>query len=421
MNFSVAYDSTGFFLNFIALSLALMPLVLLVKNTKIRQAANIFAGIYLLYFIAPRLALLWLVFWLAVYLFQRLLAKFEALAAANPLHASLAKATLFCLLALTLVPMIVWKIHDWEFVKFLNLSSNSALFWLSQPLWEIDLSRDIVIPIGLSFATFRALDLLVKTYIGKFGSLSLLQVFYYGFFPPVLVVGPIIEYEEIAQNPEGSLPQPSSEDMLIGMMRCCWGFFKVLFLSSLLLPSAKILESFPEESAAVIWIYLFAYTWYFYINFSGYADIAIGSARLFGYRLKENFNNPFFARNIIEFWSSWHMSLYRFARRNVFVPLGGYREKHHLIALSGTMMTIALWHALSASMVAFGLYHTAGLLAHRHFTTWKTRNNINLDSPPLQLTCLLCTYTFVMLSFPLIVLPLEKALAFYGALLGMGG
>lgn len=92
-----------------------------------------------------------------------------------------------------------------------------------------------------------------------------------------------------------------------------------------------ILEHYEGQNVLTLWLYLFAYTWYFYFNFSGFSDIAIGLSRIHGYKLKENFNNPFFARNVIEFWSGWHISLYRFARRNIFVPLGGYRRERHLL------------------------------------------------------------------------------------------
>ena len=421
MKFSLEYSSTAFFLDLLALSLLLLPIYLVASGTRTRQVTLILSGLYLLLFIAPRLALLSLFFWLLVFAMQRLIANLENKAQEKPDISSLVLFVFIAAVLGTLTPMLWWKTQEWEFVKLINLSGNSALSLFSRTLWEIDLARNIIMPVGLSFATFRAVDLLVKTYIGKFRAMSLREVFYYGFFPPVLVVGPIIEYEEIKEGASGKLPAPKSDDFLAGALRTAWGFFKVLFLASLLQPSAQILDTFNTQSVSTIWIYLFVYTWFFYINFSGYSDIAIGIARLYGFKLKENFNNPFFARNIIEFWSSWHMSLYRFARRNVFVPLGGYRENRHLYALAGTMMTIALWHALSASMVTFGIYHTIGLILHRLFTKWKDRNNISLDHPAAQLACLLFTYLFVMLSFPLIVLPLGTALEFYGSMFGMGG
>lgn len=377
-----------------------------------------------MYFVAPRLALLSLIFWLAVAFLQKRVGTLENRAAENPQNTSIAALsklifTLSILMALT--PMLSWKMVEWDFIKAMNLGGNALLGLINRPLWEIDLARDIITPVGLSFATFRAIDLLVKTYIGKLPPLSITQILYYGFFPPVLVVGPIIEYEEINEDAGGKLPTPSSEDILYGSLRTAWGFFKVLCLASFLQPSTQILEAFQAQNVSTVWIYLIAYTWFFYINFSGYSDIAIGLARIYGFNIKENFNNPYFARNISEFWASWHMSLYRFARRNVFVPLGGYREKRHVFALAGTMMTIAIWHALSLSMVLFGLYHTAGLLAHRRFTKWKEQNGVKSGGPALQAAFMLATYIFVLLSFPLIALPFQSAVAFYAAMFGIGG
>ena len=91
---------------------------------------------------------------------------------------------------------------------------------------------------------------------------------------------------------------------------------------------------------------LFVFALYFFFNFSGFSDVAIGSARLYGFRLKPNFDNPYMKTNPQAFWNSWHMSLTRFAQRNVFVPLGGMRPQHQYRAIFATIMVIALWHDL---------------------------------------------------------------------------
>lgn len=422
MKFSLDFDSSGYFVDFLALSVLLLPFVFFVRRPLLRRWAYILSGIYLLSFIAPRLALFYLFFWFGVFFLQRCIAYTESRSARqpdNPSLPALARLVFWASIVFALCPMLSWKIDEWQFINILNLRSNDLLGVLNSTVWEIDLARNIITPIGLSFATFRALDLLIKTSIGIIGSLSIDRVFFYGFFPPVLVVGPIIEYEEI-RDPSEASSFPVPQDVLSGGLRTAWGFFKVLFLVSLLQPSSMIFEHYGDQGVFTIWIYLFAYTWFFYINFSGYSDIAIGLSRIHGFKLKENFNNPFFARNIIEFWSGWHVSLYRFARRNVFVPLGGYRANRHLFALAGTMMTVALWHALSASMVAFGVYHTAGLLTHRAFTQWKEKSGLKLDHPLAKISCGFITYLFVYMSFPLIVLPFGKALMFYAAMFGVG-
>ena len=101
--------------------------------------------------------------------------------------------------------------------------------------------------------------------------------------------------------------------------------------------------------------------------------MAIGSARILGFRLAPNFNNPYLKTNPQDFWNSWHMSLTRFAQRNVFVPMGGMRAQTQYVAIVATMMVIALWHDLSIPLVIFGLYHSAGLIIHRRWVAGHPR------------------------------------------------
>ena len=421
MKFNLDYTSASFFVDLLALTLLIIPLLWVFRKTLARHILYIFSGIYLLSFIAPRLAVFYLFYWLIVSALQRAVYITEHKAVSQPDNlsaAAVSRLVFWCAIILTLIPMLYWKIDEWSLVTFINLHANDTLALLNKTIWEIDLTRNIYAPIGLSFATFRALDLIIKTYLGLIGKLSVDRLLFYGFFPPVLVVGPIIEYEEISdKNDHPGVPAP--DDLLNGGFRTAWGFFKVLFLTSLLQPSTMILSHYQGQDVLTIWIYLFVYTWFFYINFSGYSDIAIGLARLHGYKLKENFNNPFFARNVVEFWSGWHISLYRFARRNIFVPLGGYRKEKHIFAIACTMVAIALWHSLSPSMVVYGFYHAAGVIANRHFSEWRTKKGIKLDHPLAQALCIFVTYLFVGFAFPLITLPLGTAMSFYAALLGI--
>jgi len=122
-----------------------------------------------------------------------------------------------------------------------------------------------------------------------------------------------------------------------------------------------------------VWMALLVFSWSFYFNFSGFSDLAIGIACLFGFKLKSNFNHPFFSRNIRTFWANWHMSLTRFAQRNVFIPLGGMRKRTQYVAIVGTMIVIALWHGLSFGFVLFGLYHSFGLCIHRFCENYSTQ------------------------------------------------
>jgi len=318
---------------------------------------------------------------------------------------------------LILAPMVVWKLWYHKFNILFNLLGNELLKILSQRLWEIDLAREIIIPIGMSFATFRAIDLLIKSYVGRLKGLSVDRVLFYGFFPPVQIVGPIIEYDEI-QKQGDSVHVPKPDDFYQGLMLIVFGLMKVLVISGALRNSAAIFQTYKTSPFYVVWGSLFLYTWFFYLNFSGYSDLAIGASRLFGFKLKDNFNFPYFSSNISQFWNCWHMSLSHFAQRNVYVPLGGYRKKTQYIAISATIMVIALWHDLTLGMVLFGIYHGVGLIVNRYVTD--RAGKIEMSNRPLgRLAKVFATYIFVALSFPLLVMSLDRALPFYRALFGV--
>lgn len=397
-------NSASFFIDLLALSLVLVPLLYFIKNSFFRETVLTLAGAYLLYFIAPRLVLFYLIFWSLTFILQQIVARTNEHKLNTPIF--------WLCLILVLAPMVGWKLAYEDFTTLFNLFTNDGIKMLSDTPWKVDLARAIIIPIGLSFATFRGADLLIKTWLGKFDGLPLNKIFFYGFFPPVQAVGPIIEYEEIQNH-----KRINANDLYEGLMRVSFGLIKVLLLAAILQKSAVIFQTYDTTSTLKIWVFLFIYTWFFYLNFSGFSDLAIGAARLYGYRLKENFCFPYFRRNIAEFWNNWHMSLSRFAQRNAFIPLGGYRKKTQYFATLGTIFVIALWHDISWGMVLFALYHGGGLIAHRYYSD--KRGKTSQPSIAINWLKILGTYLFVVLSFPLLVMPLEKAGTFYLSLVGL--
>lgn len=404
------FDSTTFFFNLFVLTVLLLPLYAVLRPAWARRAMFSLAGAYLLFLIAPRLMVFYVAMWVVVAGMQRII----FFTAERRFGLQFFWAIALCVLA----PMVSWKTvgepFDIQFVMF----TNRVVELISLPLWEIDLSREVVPAIGLSFATFRALDLLIKTFIGRLGLLSLDRVLFYGLFPPVLMVGPIIEYEEV-QKLADARANLNAENILFGVVRVAFGLLKVSVLALVLAGSAVVFRNFGEAESHTLWFGLFVYTWFFYLNFSGYSDMSIGFAHIFGCRLKENFDNPFFSKNIADFWNSWHMSLSRFAQRNVFVPMGGFRSKTQFLAIYLTMMTIALWHDITLAMFIFGSYHGFGLALHRSLS--ERGGRILPQGVAADGIRVLMTYLFVMLSFPLLIMPFDRALAFYQALAGMSG
>lgn len=406
------FDGATYYFDFIALSFVLLPALVVIRAPLYRRILFIFAGLYLLYMVAPRLMLFYMIYWIVVALFQ------HAIAAK---YSHRVKTVFFwVMLLVTLSPMLIWKVWSDEVNIAFNILSNDFLSLVSQSVWEIDLARNIILPIGLSFATFRAVDLLVKTYVGRFKSISIDRILFYGFFPSVQVVGPIIEYEEI-QKQCNSYVLPNADDVFQGLLRIAIGLLKVFVIASILQSSSGVFHAFGLMNLVSIWLSLIAFTWFFYLNFSGYSDLAIGLSRLYGFKLKENFNHPYFRTNIAEFWNNWHMSLSRFAQRNAFVPLGGYRGESQYLAVFATIMVIALWHDITWSMLVFGAYHGIGLIVHRFIANRskvniKRKEELNIIVVGLKV---LSTYLFVVISFPLLVLNINNATLFYLSLFGL--
>ena len=404
-----SFDAFEYFADLLVLSLVGVPAYFSVRWPMARRLLLAGGGVYLLSVIAPRLALFYLLFWGFIGLAQTGLALLR-----DP---SARRIAFGCLVGATVMPMVVWKLLPVEFTISFNALSADLVWAISPRLGEIDAVRRIIIPLGLSFATFRGIDLLIQTHLGLVGRLGFDRVLFYGLFPPVLVIGPIIEYAEVEQADERR--SWTAEDMAAGVAQIASGFTKVFLLAYPLQSSADVFRYYESASPALVWAGLFVFVWYFYFNFAGYSDVAIGIARLYGFRLKPNFDFPYLRRSPQDFWASWHMSLTRFAQRNIFVPLGGFRRRTQYVAMVATMMTIALWHDLSSSLVLFGLYHATGLVAQRYWASGRGRERSPETPRWVKGVQTAGLFSYVALSFPLLVLPVSRLGGFYRALIGM--
>lgn len=402
-----SFDTITYFADLFALALLIVPLYYALPRQWARRTLMTIVGAYLIYAIAPRLLVFYAIFWTLVWVLHRLITRSTEKPGEN---------IVFTLsIVATLAPMVLWKLFPYEAVVRFNLDTHLLVTLFSRRLQEIDNIRNIIIPIGLSFATFRGVDFLVQTYLGIIGPVKPGKLFYYGFFPPIQVIGPIAEYSEV--NADDKVIRWDSGNMGAGLAKIATGLLKIYVLAFPLQESAAIFSA-PFQPAWKVWASLLGFAWYFYFNFAGYSDIAIGSARLLGIRLNPNFNFPYLQPNPQAFWGAWHMSLTRFAQRNIFVPLGGYRRGSQYLAMFATMMVIALWHDLSLSLVIFGFYHATGVCANRWWSD--KRGGVPQSAPPVRVLATVLTFLFVMLSFPLIMMPIENLAAFYSSLLGMG-
>lgn len=399
------YDSFDWFSNLLPLLLLLAPALAFVRIGGVRRALVAGAGLYLLALVAPRLAIVHLALWLVA-------------AALQPIVAATGERrsgpwVLGGSLAAVLAPMVAWKVWPVEFVIRMNEWPN-ALLRGSDLAEAIDFTAPIVAAIGLSFSSFRAADLLVKSNLGLIDRLSPGRVLAYGVFPPLLVVGPIASYDEVA----AMLERPTRVDagrVSEGLGQILVGLFKVFVVAYLLGWSGGIFDLFRTNDVWQIWVSLLAFTMFFYVNFAGYSDLAIGASRLMGADLRPNFDAPYLRTNPAGFWNSWHMSLTRFLRANVFTPLVGRHPERQPAATMLTMLLIGLWHSVTWASAAFGIYHGISLVLHRQIE----RRRPARTGPALRVLKPVAVVAWFGLSLPLLQLGFRDALDFYAAMVGI--
>jgi alginate O-acetyltransferase complex protein AlgI len=311
--------------------------------------------------------------------------------------------------------MVTWKIATQTFVLDFNLWSDNAVRAVSGRWGAIDLARDIILPLGLSFSTFRGIDLLIKSYLGALPALPADEVFFYGFFPPVQLIGPVIQYTEIRDGVVRGNADLRT-DLREGVLLVLSGLVKVFVISYPLQSSRDLFTSYQVNSLPVRWFELVLFALYFFFNFAGYSDLAVGAARMLGFDIYRNFDWPYTKTNPQAFWNSWHMSLTHFFQRNVFVPFGGMRQNTQYRAIFLTIMAIALWHDISIPLVIFGLYHATGLIGHRMLKS--ARPPRDHDALWLRVPKSAALFAFFAFSLPLMMINANQIVPVYSALVG---
>ncbi|HPE32982.1 MAG TPA: MBOAT family O-acyltransferase, partial [Parvularculaceae bacterium] len=401
----------GIIADFIILTPLLLLLRAALPRRTVVEASFTLVGAYLIYTAAPRFLPFYALYWAAIYALQ-----WAMWAAAKKIGGLPSKILTAATIVVTLSPMVIWKLWPAPFVEWFTATFARVIWTGSEMLGAYDIIAPIVAPIGLSFATFRALDLLIKIRLDLLKPISPLSLAYYGFFGPVLAVGPVIEFEEVRLKDQLSR-FPAASDIGAGLFRIALGAIKVMALAYFLSKWSNDLWHGGDAGWAGSWGAVLLYGMFFYVNFSGYSDLAIGASRLHGVRLKENFNNPYTKTNPQLFWASWHMSLTRWCQRYVFVPLGGMRASRQYIATFFTIMTIALWHGISWTTFIFGSYHAAFLIGHRFVENRRMASKRSLnESMWARGLKSLGVFIYMSLSLPLLALPLESIPEFYGKL-----
>lgn len=226
---------------------------------------------------------------------------------------------------------------------------------------------DLSLPIGLSFYTFQSLSYLVDVYRGR--ARYQRNIFSFGLYIsmfPQLVAGPIVQYSDI--DAQLRKRENSMDKFGQGVRYFIWGLGKKVLLANNLGAVYEAVAGLPSMSVLSAWVGAFAYTFQIYYDFSGYSDMAIGLGRMFGFELKENFDHPYCARSITQFWRRWHISLGSWFREYVYIPLGGNRVSvpRHILNLLLVWALTGLWHGASWNFVLWGLYYGLLLILEKY-------------------------------------------------------
>ena len=234
-------------------------------------------------------------------------------------------------------------------------------------LAPMDIGR-VHLPIGISFFTFQALSYIIDLYRNETAvQRSLLNFALYKALFPQLIAGPIVRYRDVAREIEQRTV--SLDDFASGVQRFIIGLGKKVLIANVMGRAADTIFATPAETlpATLAWIGAIAFMLQIYFDFSGYSDMAIGLGRMFGFHFLENFNYPYIARSIREFWRRWHISLSTWFRDYLYIPLGGNR--HGAVRTGANLLLVfllcGLWHGASWTFLIWGVYHGFFLVLER--------------------------------------------------------
>lgn len=274
---------------------------------------------------------------------------------------------LFAAVASSLAVLAVFKYYNFFIANVDELSLALGRSWQARPL-------KLLLPVGISFYTFQGLSYTVDVYRKRFPAAHSFRAFalYIAFFPQ-LVAGPIVRAGDLI--PELIKPPSYDHDQVMrGLYQVLSGLFKKVVIADLL-AFTFVDKAFADPSAAGLplsWLAMYGYALQIYCDFSGYSDVAIGSARMLGMEIPANFDRPYLAHNLREFWRRWHISLSTWLRDYLYISLGGNRKGRGrmYLALFLTMLLGGLWHGAAWTFVIWGAYHGALLLFTR---LWQER------------------------------------------------
>ena len=264
-------------------------------------------------------------------------------------------------IAANLVPLLYYKY--WMFV--IQSVNDAALLLDSKAHFSVS---QILLPAGVSFFTFHAISYLLDVYNHKVEPAESLVDFgmYMANFPQ-LIAGPIVRYSEIVDVVRDR--KVRLDQIYSGLFAFVIGLSKKIILADSVGNVADSIFALPQSelTTGLAWLGAFAYSLQIYFDFSGYSNMAIGLGRMMGFEFPQNFNQPYRSQNVTEFWRRWHMTLSRWFRDYLYIPLGGNRAglSRTLINLFIIFFLCGLWHGASYGFIIWGIYHGTLLIIER--------------------------------------------------------
>ncbi len=266
-----------------------------------------------------------------------------------------------------LIAGLIWNLALLGYFKYANffIDNIDAAFGL-----HVEIAR-VILPIGISFFTFQKIAFLVDSYSNKVERHGFIDFCLFVMFFPQLIAGPIVHFSEV-------IPQFSRLRMPGALDRCAIGITvfaiglakKVIIADTYAAHASAVFDAAAHGYAPSIveaWLGTLCYALQIYFDFSGYSDMAVGLGWMFGIRLPINFASPYKALSIAEFWQRWHITLSRFLRDYLYIPLGGNRrgQMRQRVNLMVTMLLGGIWHGAAWTFLLWGALHGAMLVAHR--------------------------------------------------------
>ena len=358
---------------------AILILDRIFRNIRVKNALLLIASLLFYAYGEPVYVLLMIASALLNYVSALLISKFSD-------NAKLKKTLLAAGVIVNLGALVFFK-YTVFLVSFVNTSFGASI-----PV------PDVTLPLGISFFTFQAMSYVIDVYRGdcnvqkNFGRLLL----YISFFPQ-LIAGPIVKYRDIeAQILSRSV---TGENTALGIRRFAMGLAKKVFIANNVAVIAdSVFADLGVIDAKTAWLGAVAYMLQIFFDFSGYSDMAIGLGRMFGFEFKENFDHPYIASSIKDFWRRWHISLSSWFKEYLYIPLGGNRKGKARTIINKFIVfaCTGIWHGANWTFLLWGLYHGAFLMIEEVIP--KKRENKN---PALKVLSHIYLVFVVMIGFVL--------------------